>query len=196
MIKRWAHRALMVAAAAIFLTTGCESTTRTEAQSTSDQSWATAESVSDSSSEEMPNPFVDYDTLEEAEKAVGFDISIPESVTVNGKEYAEKNYQVATDLSLIQVFYMDNEDLPVLMIRKASGTEDISGDYNEYAITKSVSDVFESEGSSVEVKIKGNSNDAMCLATWVKDGYSYAVSLEDSIITEDEMLDIVSQVSV
>ena len=48
----------------------------------------------------MPNPFIDYDSLEEAEKAVGFEINVPESID----GYSEKLISVM-DGKMIQVCF-------------------------------------------------------------------------------------------
>ena len=77
----------------------------------------------------MPSPFIDYDTLEEAEKAVGFEINVPESID----GYSEKLISVM-DGKMIQIVFVEGDKQ--ICIRKEKGNDDISGDYTKYAEKK------------------------------------------------------------
>jgi hypothetical protein len=77
-----------------------------------------------SGSEQLPNPIVSYDTLAEAAKVTGFDLAVPDAVD----GYDTRTVQVVGG-EMMQVTYAKGEDQ--LLIRKAAGTDDISGDYNE-----------------------------------------------------------------
>ena len=78
----------------------------------------------DGESVQIPNPFVDCDTVEEAEDLCGMKISVPDSIS----GYGEKSVSVM-DKQMIQVMFTnDNDDMT---FRKAFGSDDISGDYNE-----------------------------------------------------------------
>ena len=110
---------------------------------------------------QIANPFVDYDTLEEAAAQTGFDLTVPE--TVEG--YPERMIQVM-DGSMLQVIWLNGDDR--LFVRKAAGTEDVSGDYNVY------SDVQTITVGEREVTLQGEAG-AYSLATWLADGYTYAV---------------------
>ena len=129
----------------------------------------------------MPNPFTDFDTLAEAEKQTGFDITLPDAIGSS----ENKIYRAMND-EMLEVIYMNGED-ETGRIRKARGSEDISGDYNEYAETETVS------VDGIDVLFKGDAG-LVKLAVWTNDGYAYSVSSEAGM-TADEMMVLVSAVS-
>ena len=129
----------------------------------------------------MPNPFSDFDTLAEAEKQTGFDITLPDAIGSS----ENKIYRAMND-EMLEVIYMNGED-ETGRIRKARGSEDISGDYNEYAETETVS------VDGIDVLFKGDAG-LVKLAVWTNDGYTYSVSAEAGL-TADEMTALVSAVS-
>ena len=86
---------------------------------------------------------------------------------------------------MLEVIYQSGED-ETARIRKAPGTEDISGDFNEYAQTDKV--VI----GGAEVTMRG-SNDMVCLATWTVDGYTYAVSVANGV-SSDGMAALISEI--
>lgn len=129
----------------------------------------------------MPNPFTDFDTLAEAEKQTGFYITLPDTIgSSNNKIYRAMNDE------MLEVIYVNGED-ETGRIRKARGSEDISGDYNEYAETETVS------VGGIDVLLKGDAG-LVKLAVWTNDGYAYSVSSEAGM-TADEMMALVSAVS-
>ena len=127
----------------------------------------------------MANPFVDYKTIEEAEKAAGFELEAPESVA----GYSDKMIQVMSG-KMIQIIFLNGDDR--LFIRKQAGSEDISGSYTEYSQTVSA------DVGGRDVTYRGDNN-LISNATWVSDGYSYAV-MADTPIKEADMAAIISQV--
>jgi hypothetical protein len=135
----------------------------------------------DPGQEQVANPFVTYQSLEEAEKAAGFALPAPESF-----EGAGRREIAVIDGRIIDVTYLDGEDNRVLTIRKGTGEEDISGDYNEYP----QEDVTELEGLSVTVRGDGK---RIFLALWQEEGYSYAVSF-DKGGTQDQLKEIMKTV--
>lgn len=112
---------------------------------------------------QIPSPFADHDTLEDAAKAVGFDLAVPEKVDDSPRQGIQ-----TMDGEMIQVFYGD-EDQEVC-IRKAPGGEDISGDFSSYA------QVREMSINRTDVTMKGE-NDLVCLAIWTSGGYTYSISI-------------------
>ena len=122
---------------------------------------------------QIANPLVDYDSLEEAEKVVGFELSYSESIKA-------ESYTIINGTTL--QLNLENDGY----LRKAKGREDISGDYNEYekAETKTA------EGKSVT--LKGNGGKVM-LAIWTDGDYTYCVGITDGI-SEADMLLIVNAV--
>ena len=100
----------------------------------------------DPGQEQVTNPFVTYQSLEEAEEAAGFALPAPESF-----EGAGRREIAVIDGRIIDVTYLDGEDNRILTIRKGTGEEDISGDYNEYP----QEDVMDLGGLSVTVRGDG-----------------------------------------
>ena len=117
---------------------------------------------------QMPNPFAEYETLAEAAKAAGFEAAVPDAA--NG---SDGRVFRAIENSLLEVIYRKGED-ETARIRKAAGTEDISGDYNVYAQVDTVT------VDGAQVTLKGDA-DKVSLATWTAEGYTYSVSAEGGI---------------
>lgn len=116
----------------------------------------------------IPNPFTDYETLEEAVSAVGFGFVVPDAI--QGHEISL--IQVLGENSMIQAIY--GEDEVDVLVRKAVGSDDISGDYNNYSQTgeKTV------DGRTVTVK---GENDRVMVALWTEGGYAYSIGVGDGM---------------
>ena len=145
----------------------------------------TAKNAADTDSEyeetnstQLANPFITCDTLEEAEEIAGFTMSVPDSLAD-----FDQNMIQAVDKSMIQIFYGNDRQI---LVRKGTGTDDISGVYTEYSVNKS----FDVSGSTVTLKGDG---DIINLAVWTRDGYSYSVYAESGL-SESEMILIVESV--
>lgn len=132
---------------------------------------------------EIPNPFIDCDTLEEAEAAVGFDITVPDKID----GYPEKINRafVTDDFKMLEVIYK-NGDENEIRIRKAPGSEDISGDYNDY---EQIDKVMAGE---TEVTMKAN-DDGIHLAIWTNNDYTFSASVSagTSIGSISELIDLI-----
>ena len=75
------------------------------------------------------NPWFNWDTMEEAETAVGFSFGLPEVIA---DSYEAVSFRTLNG-QLIEVLYRDDEY--EVRVRKQQGEgQDISGDYNEYEI--------------------------------------------------------------
>lgn len=96
---------------------------------------------------QIPNPWTwtEYASIEDAEATVGFDVTLPE--LPDG--YALSYIQALTERGLLEITY-ENESGDELSIRKAPGDGDISGDYNDYAQSDTIT------VSDREVTLKGN----------------------------------------
>lgn len=137
----------------------------------------------------MPSPIIDYEALKKAEDAVGFEIILPE--TLDG--YSESIISTISD-DTIQVIYSNDAGREII-IRKAEGTADISGDYAVYTeeCTATVNDDI--------VTISGNDG-KYNIATWTANNFTYSVYTSDTLssqypsegISMDEMIEIVSSV--
>ena len=129
---------------------------------------------------QIPNPFENYETLDEAAKAAGFNMTAPDAVD----GYTEKSIQVMSG-EMIQVLFYDGNSM--LHICKAAGNEDISGDYNVYAENRIIT------VNDHSVTMAGN--DGMInLAKWKSNGYTYA-AMSDKAMSIEAMTALVSQVS-
>ncbi len=129
---------------------------------------------------QIPSPFNECDTIEEAEKIAGFDIVIPEKVP---EGFSDKNISAIQD-EMIDITYVNGEDQ--LRIRKGKGIDDVSGDYTEYDKTSTV------EVNNQSITLKGN-GDKINVAIW-NDGefsYSITVNIGDAGINSDVITDLV-----
>lgn len=124
-------------------------------------------------SAQIPNPFIDCDTVEDAEKVAGFDITVPEDIP----EGYELDYISAIENNLIQINYKDKDGCEILL-RKGAGSDDISGDYNEYAENNTVS------VGDLSVIMRGNSG-TVSVATWTSGDYTYAVDMTGAGLSAD-----------
>ena len=118
----------------------------------------------------IPNPFLTCETMEEAAGLAGFSMTVPGEVP----GYEKSEIQVVEG-ELFQVFYVcGNEQV---LIRKAAGSDDITGDYNDYSET----DTAEANGSTVTLR----GEDGMVkAASWQKDGYTYAIDATEGLPAE------------
>ena len=131
----------------------------------------------------VPNPYEIVDTLDEASKIAGFNLSVPPTYG----DYKKQVIQAIED-DMIEVIYFEEEtQYEGLRIRKAKGTDDISGDYNEYKNVETVKvgdyDVTEkSDGKNIFV------------ATWTDGTYSYAIDVAEASLTKDTIANLVSNI--
>ncbi len=77
---------------------------------------------------------------------------------------------------MIEIVYHGNDN--ELRIRKATGTEDISGDHTDYETAEEVS------VGDLKVQMKG-SGGKYSLAVWNDGTYSFSVSVTDGMEPED-----------
>ncbi len=108
---------------------------------------------------------VGYQTLEDAEKAVGFEITVPADI----KQVI--NYSVISG-SILEIEFKGG------YLRKARGAEDISGDYNTYKN----SDVL--HVGEKQYALKGN-GDRISLATWTDGGFTYCLGFDNGADNSD-----------
>ena len=136
--------------------------------------------VSDAPGAQIANPFVDYATLAEAEAAAGFPLSAP--LSIDG--FDEPMIQLMSG-KMHQLIFRSGDDR--LIIRKAAGSEDISGDYNTYPETKTA----KINGSSVTLK---GADGKYQTAVWTAGGYSYAV-VSDVPMAPDILMDLIVEIA-
>ena len=144
------------------------------------QEMAETTNVTQEQSVEVPNPFVEVKTLDEAYKIAGFTLSVPTTY----EDYKKQVIQ-AIENDMIEVIYIEEESgYEGLRIRKAKGTDDISGDYNEYKNVETVKvgdyDVTEkSDGKNIFV------------ATWTDGTYSYAIDIDRAELSKEDIENLI-----
>ena len=122
---------------------------------------------------QIPNPWVDCATLEEAAKLAGFEIAVP-----GGFDGYPNQMIQAMEKSMIQVLYFDGdpdaEDSSMVMVRKGTGSEDISGDYNVYSEQETV------QMHGVDVQLRGEKG-LVYSAIWTWEGCSFAINADKGL---------------
>ena len=114
---------------------------------------------------QIPNPWQECSTLEEAGKLAGVSFTAPETV-----EGFDEKYIAAIPGDVAEVIFSSREDENgEVMFRKGTGDGDISGDYNTYDGV----DDQQIDGKTVTVR---SSNGIVYTVTWVQDGCTYAIS--------------------
>ncbi len=123
----------------------------------------------------IASPFIDCKSIDEAAAITGFGMTVPDSV--NGNEI---DHISTISRDTIQVIYGAGHDNSTY-IRKAEGSDDISGDYNTYRQKKQIT------VNGASVTLKGN-NGKINVATWSSNGYSYSINVgkgfDESYITD------------
>ena len=134
------------------------------------------------SSPEIPDPSTECETMDEAAKLAGFDLCAPDAV--DGQE--KMAIRVLTAGGLVEVIYGSGDEQVV--IRKAAGSTDISGDYTEYAESNTVA------VGEIQVTMQGE-NGQVRLATWTNNGYTYSIGVcAEAGVSSDMMADLIAAV--
>jgi len=120
----------------------------------------------DSENTQTANPYVEYESFEEATEAAGFDITVPDAPD----GYDDVSYSVM-DGNMIEIIWSDASGNEAYRIRKQPGSGDISGDYNDYSEAETVG------VGGKDVTVKGNDG-AVYVAIWEADGYTYAIDID------------------
>mgnify|MGYP006987436205 CR=1 FL=1 len=124
----------------------------------------------------------EHTALADAEAAAGIEMGIPDAIG----EYSPTAFLTWYERAYIDAVYTDGEGNIAAHVRKATGDEDISGDYNDYSETSAQ----EIGGHSVTVKGEGGK---IMTAVWTDGGYSFSVSV-DSGLTADELAALIAEV--
>lgn len=132
---------------------------------------------------QIPNPFIEYQTIQEAEETAGFQAMLPAKLP----EGYTQNTIYAIENDLIEVNYLKGED--EICFRQAQGDSDISGDYREYDEMNTIM------MDELEITTKGN-NGKVNVATWRNGDYTFAInvnSLEDGM-QKDIIIDMIKSI--
>lgn len=130
---------------------------------------------------QIPVPWTDYNSAEEAAERAGFDIAAPERI-----ENYEFDFARVFDAGILELVYT-NEDGNSMSLRKARGNGDISGDYNEYTESGTL------EAGGAVVTVKGN-GEGINLALWSAGGYTYAISAGGTGLSDSDVVETVSAI--
>lgn len=128
----------------------------------------------------IPNPLVNYSTLDEARKAIRFTFTVPRDLPAG---YQMKDIIVISN-NLAEIFYLKGDSQ--IIYRTAKGNADISGDYNAYDKVRIIT------AGNIPITVKGKS-DSIKLATWTNDGISFSLSFNEAV-NEKELLTIIESI--
>ena len=122
----------------------------------------------------LANPWQECASMAQAESLAGFSLAISYSALPEGYGPEAACIQ-AIEGSMLEVNYSGERGGSVCL-RKAVGTDDVSGDYNSYDLTQT------SRIAGQDVTLRGAEN-AWYVATWISDGYSFAVVSTSALTT-------------
>lgn len=136
---------------------------------------------------QMTNPWTDYQTKKEAEKASGIRLKAPNRYIF----YKLRDVRAMTEQAgMLELVYTStqgkNDYADTMTIRKAKGKGDISGDYGQYEFTR------ELNVGKRQVTVKGN-GEYMHLATWQEGEYAYSVQI-DGGLTQAELVKLIKKI--
>lgn len=131
----------------------------------------------------MPNPFTTHKTLQDAELHAGITMRAPD--TIDGKTPA--SYSTLNEGGFIDVSYGEGEDEIILRKAMMNNTigADISGDYNTYAETSTVT------VDGVILTLKGNDG-TVSNVTWTQGDYAFSI-MSRTGKSQALMLDVAAQ---
>lgn len=127
----------------------------------------------------LPNPLTDYQTLNEAERMVGFTFTVPEKI----EGYDTWDIQTVGD-DMIQLYYRNADKW--LLLRKSNGTQDNSSDYNDYSENTQVT----IEDSKVSLR---GEKGVVHVATWTDGEHAFSVNVSTGM-SADAMLALIGQI--
>ncbi len=149
---------------------------------TADSTSSAQQSTLESENDDMINPWVDAENQEDAQQQAGFTIQLPSSLP---SEYGAPSFRVIPE-DILEADYAGTGDGQIV-IRKAAGTEDPSGDYNDYSSSQQV------KVGDVDVTMKGNDGE-LSLAVWNDGANAYSIGIYGGAgLTEEEMTQMVSE---
>ena len=122
----------------------------------------------------LANPWQECANMPQAESLAGFSFAISDSALPEGYGPEAACIQVIAG-SMLEVDYTGERGGSVCL-RKAVGTDDVSGDYNSYDLTQT------SRTAGQDVTMRGAEN-AWYVVTWTRDGYSFAVVSTSALTT-------------
>lgn len=125
---------------------------------------------------QIPNPLKDYESIAEAEKAVGFK-TLTSSALPNGYKLS---YIGTISDEVFQLFYSNDKN--EIVYRMAKGSDDISGDYNVYKTTKTL------KINNLDVTFRENGETTS--AFWKNGEYTFSLS-SNTVLGEKAFTDFI-----
>ena len=122
----------------------------------------------------LANPWQECASMAQAESLAGFSFAIDATALPEGYD-PETAYIQVIEGAMLEVDYAGERGGSVCL-RKAVGADDVSGDYNSYDLTQM------SRIAGQDVTLRGAEN-AWYVATWTRDGYSFAVVSTSALTT-------------
>ena len=122
----------------------------------------------------LANPWQECASMAQAESLAGFSLAISDPALPEGYGPEAACIQVIEG-EMLEVDY-NGEHGGSICLRKAVGSDDVSGDYNSYDLTQT------SCIAGQDVTLRGAEN-AWYVATWTSDGYSFAVVSTSALTT-------------
>ena len=129
---------------------------------------------------QIPNPWADCDTAADAAALAGFDFTVPEELFDGA---SNKTIQ-AVESEMIQVIYSDANGNEIGRVRKGAGSEDVSGDCNDYAENETA------DVGGVSVQLRGTDGKVFVM-TWTSGNFTYSVTTTNGM-ARDAALGMVS----
>lgn len=127
---------------------------------------------------QIPNPIVEYSSVEEVKNAVDFDFNVITEIP----EGYEIDKISAIGNEIVQISYTNGEN--EICYRVAKGIDDISGDYNKYPSSTNITI------GETQVTMRGT-EDNINVATWNNGEFTFAIcidaggeGIETSVVTD------------
>lgn len=120
----------------------------------------------------MADPFTQVNSMSEAAQRAGFSLTLPAGQTNSTIRVMDK--------SMIEVIANDAQGKETYRVRKAVGSDDISGDYTNYT-DLSLTRLTPADGTIVTLR---GEKGLWSVISWTKDGYSYAIDAQDQPLTD------------
>lgn len=122
----------------------------------------------------IPNPITEVQTIEQAQQMLGFTPKMPQALRQNGSEKL-----LVIDKKLLSAVYTDKNGKETTYRVSKLQQGDISGDYNDYAATKT------EIADKTEITLKGTAENEYYLASWQDGDYSYSYNTETAFSAFD-----------
>lgn len=124
---------------------------------------------------EIIDPFIEVNTLKEAEEISGFQLNLPDNFFDESYERKVR----AIENKFIEVDYRSLEEWIIIRKSLYDGEGDISGDYNEYPEHRT--EIY----GDIKVLLRGNEG-KINVISWIDGDYVYSVNINPGGIGIDE----------